>query len=91
MEDGRIRIDNNDSERVIKPFVIGRKNWLFSNSEKGAESSSIIFSIIETCKTNNINSYNYLKYLFENIHKAKNQNELRKIQPYNIDSKLLKP
>lgn len=91
LEDGRIRIDNNDSERVIKPFVIGRKNWLFSNSEKGAESSSIIFSIIETCKANNINTYNYLKYLFENIHKAKNQNELRKMLPYNVDTKLLTP
>jgi len=86
LENGQIRIDNNDCERAIKPFVIGRKNWLFSKSQKGAESSSIIFSIIETCKANNINTYNYLRYLFENIHKAKNEKELRAILPYNIDT-----
>jgi hypothetical protein len=77
LEVGRIRIDNNDCERAIKPFVIGLKNWLFSKSQKGAEASSIIYSIIETCKANNVNTYNYLRYLFENIHKAKNKEELR--------------
>jgi transposase len=86
LEDGRIRIDNNDCERAIKPFVIGRKNWLFSKSQKGAEASSIIYSIIETCKANNVNTYNYLRYLFENIHKAQNKEELRAIVPYNIDA-----
>ena len=91
LEDGRVRIDNNDSERIIKPFVIGRKNWLFSHSEKGAEASSVIFSIIETCKANNVNSYNYLKYLFENIHKAKNADELRAILPYNLNTAALIP
>ena len=85
LEDGRIRIDNNDCERVIKPFVIGRKNWLFSKSHKGAEASSIIYSIIETCKANNVNTYDYLRSLFENIHKAKNVDELRAILPYNLD------
>ena len=84
LEDGRIRIDNNDCERAIKPFVIGRKNWLFSKSQKGAEASSIIYSIIETCKANNVNTYNYLQYLFKNIHKAKNKEELRAILPYNL-------
>ena len=86
LEDGRIRIDNNDCERAIKPFVIGRKNWLFSKSHKGAEASSIIYSIIEICKANDVNTYDYLRYLFENIHKAKNEEELRAILPYNIDA-----
>ena len=89
LEDGRIRIDNNDCERSIKPFVIGRKNWLFSNSEKGAKASSVIFSIIETCKANNVNTYNYLRYLFENIHTAKTEKQLRAMLPYNIDTALL--
>ena len=89
LEDGRIRIDNNDCERSIKPFVIGRKNWLFSNSEKGAKASSVIFSIIETCKANNVNTYNYLRYLFENIHTAKTEGQLRAMLPYNIDTALL--
>ena len=47
---------------------------------------SIIYSIIETCKANNVNTYNYLRYLFENIHKAQNKEELRAIVPYNIDA-----
>lgn len=91
LENGQIRIDNNDSERAIKPFVIGRKNWLFNNTEKGAKASSIIFSIIETCKANEINSYNYLRYLFANIHKAKTKQDLRSILPYNIDPGFLNP
>lgn len=88
--DGRLRIDNNDSERAIKPFVIGRKNWIFCKSEGGAAASSIIYSIIETCKANNVNAYNYLKYILENIHKAKNDDELRGMLPFNLDAAMLK-
>ena len=89
LENGKVRIDNNDCERAMKPFAIGRKNWMFSNSEKGAEGSSVIFSIIETCKANNVNSYNYLRYIFENIHKAENKQQLRSLLPYNLPSELL--
>jgi transposase len=65
--DGRLEIDNNRSERSIKPFVIGRKNWLFANTPKGAASSTIIYSIVETAKENNLNPYEYLTYLFEQM------------------------
>lgn len=65
--DGRLEIDNNRAERSIKPFVIGRKNWLFSNTQKGARASAIIYSIIETAKENNLKPYNYLVYLFEQL------------------------
>jgi hypothetical protein len=51
-EDGRIEISNNRAERSIKPFVIGRKNWLFCNTPKGARASAIIYSIVETAKEN---------------------------------------
>lgn len=67
LKDGRLEIDNNRSERSIKPFVIGRKNWLFSNTPRGAKASAIIYSIIETAKENNLNPYNYLTYLFERL------------------------
>jgi len=63
--DGRLELSNNRAERSIKPFVIGRKNWIFSNSEKGATASSIIYSIIETAKENSLKPYEYLKYIFE--------------------------
>ncbi|NRF96336.1 IS66 family transposase, partial [Paenibacillus frigoriresistens] len=65
MKDGRLEIDNNRSERSIKPFVIGRKNWMFSNTPRGAKASATIYSIIETAKENSLNPLLYLTYLFE--------------------------
>lgn len=67
LKDGRLEIDNNRAERSIKPFVIGRKNFLFSNTPRGAEGSAIIYSIIETAKENGLKPYNYLEYLFEQL------------------------
>ena len=87
--DGRLRIDNNDSERSIKPFAVGRKNWLFCATTKGAEASANIYSIIETCKANKINPYDYLKYLLNHIHDYSDSKDLVNLLPYNIDKKLL--
>jgi len=65
--DGRLELTNNRAERSIKPFVIGRKNWLFSNSQRGARASAIIYSIIETAEENDLKPYEYLTYLFEQL------------------------
>jgi hypothetical protein len=65
--DGRLEIDNSRAERSIKPFVIGRKNFMFSNTPRGAKGSAIIYSIIETAKENNLKPYDYLVYLFERL------------------------
>ncbi|MFA5670804.1 MAG: IS66 family transposase [Balneolaceae bacterium] len=65
--DGRLEISNNRAERSIKPFVIGRKNWLFSNTPKGATASAIIYSIIETAKENGLTPFNYITYLLERL------------------------
>ena len=67
MQDGRLEIDNNRSERSIKPFITGRKNWLFSNTPAGAKASAVIYSIIETAKENGLNPFYYLMYLFETL------------------------
>lgn len=67
LEDGRLEIDNNRSERSIKPVVIGRKAWLFSNTPQGASASAIIYSIVETAIANGLNPYYYLRYLFEQL------------------------
>lgn len=67
LEDGRLEIDNNRSERSIKPVVIGRKAWLFSNSPQGAQASAVIYSIVETAIANGLNPYYYLRYLFEQL------------------------
>ncbi len=58
---GTLNIDNNTAERAIKPLVIGRKNWLFAGSHDGAKNAAILYSLIETCKLNEINPFIYLK------------------------------
>ena len=65
LKDGRTEITNNRAERSIKPFVIGRKNFLFANTPNGAESSAIIYSLIETAKENQLDPYRYLKFVFD--------------------------
>ena len=70
IEDGNLNIDNNRAERAIKPFVIGRKNWLFSNTANGANASAILYSLMETAKANGLVPFDYLKYLFEELPKA---------------------
>uniref|UniRef100_UPI0003659479 IS66 family transposase n=1 Tax=Effusibacillus pohliae TaxID=232270 RepID=UPI0003659479 len=67
LKDGRLELDNNRSERSIKPFVMGRKNWLFSNTPRGAKASATIYSIIETAKENGLNPFQYLTWLFEEL------------------------
>ncbi|SQB35501.1 IS66 family transposase [Clostridium cochlearium] len=67
--DGSLEVDNNAAERAIKPFVIGRKNFLFANTAKGATASSNIYSIVETAKANNLVVERYLVYLFDNLSK----------------------
>lgn len=63
--DGRLEISNNRAERSIKPFVIGRKNWLFANTPRGAKASAVIYSIIETAKEYRIKPFDYLAYILE--------------------------
>ena len=65
--DGRLEIDNNRSEQSIKPFVIGRKNFLFCCSPKGATASSMVYSIVETAKENGLNPFEYLNFLLESL------------------------
>ncbi len=63
LEDGRLEISNNRAERSVKPFVMGRKNWLFANTEGGAQSSAMIYSLIETAKENGLDPYRYFVYV----------------------------
>ena len=85
--DGRLEISNNRAERAIKPFVIGRKNWLFSNTPRGADASAIIYSIIETAKLNDINPFPYLEYLFEKLPNINitSKDEVLKLMPWSKD------
>jgi hypothetical protein len=65
--DGSLEVDNNAAERAIKPFVIGRKNFLFANTAKGATYNANIYSIVETAKANKLVVERYLVYLFDNL------------------------
>lgn len=67
LQDGRIELSNNRAERSIKPFVIGRKNWLFCNTPGGAKSSAAIYSLIQTAMENGLNPQAYLTYVFLQI------------------------
>jgi len=67
-EDGRLRMDNNLTENAIRPFVIGRRNFLFCDSVAGARSS--LYSLIETAKANGIEPYAYLKMIFTELPRA---------------------
>lgn len=66
LEDGRLEIDNNRAERSIKPFVMSRKNFLFANTPSGAESSAVVFSLIQTAIENGLDPCRYLTYVFSN-------------------------
>ena len=63
LEDGHCSLSNNLSENAIRPFTVGRKNWLFSASPKGATASAIVYTIVEMAKANDLNTYKYLTYL----------------------------
>ncbi len=82
LKDGRIEIDNNRSERSIKPFVIGRKNWLFANTPRGAKASATIYSVIETAKENGLRPFQYLKYLFEQLPQLPDPQNPEALEPF---------
>lgn len=89
LQDGRLENNNNRSERAIKPFAIGRKNWLFSSSVAGAEAGAIIFSLIETCKHHGIEAYDWFRYALQHIPLCKSDDEVEALLPFNIDRALL--
>lgn len=83
LKDGRLEASNNRAERSIKPFVIGRKNWLFSNTPRGADASACVYSIIETAKMNNLDPYRYLMYIFNNKALLNDPLTLQMLLPWN--------
>ena len=65
--DGKVEISNNRAENAIRPFVTGRKNWLFSDTKQGAVASATVYSVVETAKVNDLNPYMYLVHLFTQL------------------------
>lgn len=89
LNDGRLDNNNNLSERAIKPFVMGRKNWMFSNSVEGAHAGATIFSLIETCKHHNVEAYDYFSYVLNALPTCTTLDDYEKLLPFNIDKTLL--
>ena len=86
---GLVMPDNNVVENAIRPFVVGRKNWLFSCTPAGAVASACIYSLIETAKANGLEPYWYLRFLFENLPEAMTEDEFKALMPQNVDKHLL--
>ena len=91
LQDGRLRPDNNLVENAIRPFVVGRKNWLFSGHPRGAEASASLYSLIETAKANGLKPYLYMRYLFDQLPLAKTEEDYRNLLPPYIDASRLNP
>jgi transposase len=85
IKDGRLNIDNNPVENAIRPFAIGRKNWLFSDSQKGADTSAMLYSMIETAKANHIEPYQYLRTVFTKLPQATTLKAIEALLPWHID------
>ncbi len=89
LEDGRLPLDTNDVENSIRPFVVGRKAWLFADTVAGAEASANLYSLVETAKANGIEPFAYLRFLFERIPAAECLNDFEALLPYRLDRSLL--
>jgi len=90
LEDGRLRIDNNLVENAIRPFVVGRKNWLFADTVRGAEASANLYSVIETAKANGIEPYAYLRHVFAELPKATTLEDIEALLPDRVDQEQLR-
>ena len=77
-------MDNNLAENAIRPFVVGRKNWLFCDTLAGAIASARLYSLIETAKANGLEPSKYLRYLFEKFPYAKTSEDIFNLLPMNI-------
>lgn len=82
LKDGAYPIDNNLAENKIRPFVIGRKNWLFSKSQAGARASANLYSLIETAKANDQEPYTYLRKIFTDLPNAESVEEIDALLPW---------
>ena len=86
--DGSIEIDNNFAERAIRPFAIGRRNWMFADTPAGAHASAKLYSIIESAKANGLDPYEYLKFLLTELPKSANST-VDRFMPWNFSRRHL--
>ncbi len=85
LEDGRLSLDTNGVENAIRPFVVGRKNWLFADTVRGAKASANLYSLIETAKANRREPFAYLRHVAEHLPRANSDADLDALLPHRID------
>ena len=85
-EDGRLQISNALAENAIRPFAVGRRNWLFADTSRGAKASATIYSLIETAKANKLEPYEYLRHVLAHIAAADTVEKVEALLPWNISS-----
>lgn len=89
-DDGRYHIDNNPIENAIRPFCIGRKGWLFSDTPAGATASARLYSLVQTAKVNGLEPYAYLRHVFTELPKAQSLQDIEALLPYNVEPAALR-
>jgi transposase len=80
-EHGALEIDNNSTERKVRPFAIGRKNWMFMGNDRAAAAAAVLFTLIENAKLHNMKVFEYLQYVFDRISDAKNLKDYEALTP----------
>jgi transposase len=86
LEDGRLKPDNNAAENAIRPFVVGRKNWLMAGHPNGANASATLYSLIETAKACGLEPYRYPRFLFEKLPYAASEADYQELLPQVVEA-----
>ena len=84
IDDGRYPIDNNACENAIRPFVVGRRNWLFADTVAGANASANLYSLLQTCLANSVDGYQYLRALLVELPKARTVEDFEALLPWHL-------
>jgi hypothetical protein len=89
-EDGRLNISNAGAENAIRPFAIGRKRWLFSDTPKGAHASAVHYSLVEMAKANGLKPDEYYRCILERLPYAETVEDMESLLPWNVKAALEK-
>jgi hypothetical protein len=87
--DGRLNISNALAENAIRPFAVGRRNWLFADTSRGAKASATCYSLIETAKANGLEPYAYLRHVLTHIAAAETVEQIEALLPWHV--RLIQP
>ena len=85
MKDGCLPLDNNAAENCIRPFVVGRKNWLFAGTPEGAAASAVLYSLVESAKANGLEPFSYFRFIFDKLPLAETLEDLEALLPWNLN------